>query len=154
MEMDRFYGSLGPTSQPIPNPYSWANLINMIRVNLPAMTGFSPGPSTVKDEIDVANQFMDLWRHFVDLFGSYVPYVASQMLDAEDERYFKVSGVQINDPWVNDEDVTMNAPAAEAMNYFQSVFALNDSFMADINKHANDCGYKRISPRWHLHTLP
>lgn len=56
------------TYAPIPNPYSWVNLTNMVWVDQPAGTGFSPGPPTVNDETDVANQFMDFWKRFVDTF--------------------------------------------------------------------------------------
>jgi len=92
----------------------------MVWVDQPAGTGFSPGPPTVNDETDVANQFMDFWKRFVDTFdlhgrkvyitgesyaGQYIPYIASAMLDQEDTTYFNVKGVQINDPSINDDDV-------------------------------------------------
>lgn len=33
------------------------------------------------------------------------------------------------------------APSVAALNYFENIFALNDTFTADVNKRANDCGY-------------
>ena len=88
----------------------------MVFVDQPAGTGFSPGPSTVKNELDVAAQFKDFWKNFVKTFdlhgrkvyitgesyaGQYIPYIAAGMLDEKDETYFNVAGVQINDPSIN-----------------------------------------------------
>jgi carboxypeptidase D len=108
------------TYKPIRNPYSWTNLTNMVYVDQPAGTGFSPGPSKVNNEEDVARQFKSWFRHFVDTFnlhgrkvyitgesyaGQYIPYIASAMLDEKDKKYFNVKGIQINDPSINDDSV-------------------------------------------------
>ena len=91
----------------------------MVWIDQPAGAGFSPGPPTVKNEIDVAHQFNDFWKRFMDTFnlhnrkvyiagesyaGQYIPYIASDMLDRKDEKYFNVKGVQIIDPSVNEDD--------------------------------------------------
>jgi carboxypeptidase D len=108
------------TYKPIPNPYSWTNLTNMVYVDQPAGTGFSPGPSTARDEADVARQFKTWFKNFVDTFGlhgrkvyitgesyagQYVPYIASAMLDEHDTAYFNVRGIQIIDPMINTDSV-------------------------------------------------
>jgi Carboxypeptidase C (cathepsin A) len=107
------------TYRPIRNPYSWTNLTNVVYVDQPAGTGFSPGPSTVNNEVDVANQFNSFWKNFVDTFnlhgrkvyitgesyaGMYVPYIAAGMLDKNDTKYYNVKGIQINDPSINYDD--------------------------------------------------
>ncbi|KAL2010376.1 hypothetical protein VTN00DRAFT_6183 [Thermoascus crustaceus] len=147
------------TYAPIQNPYSWVNLTNMVWVDQPAGTGFSPGPPTVNDETDVAKQFMDFWKRFVDTFGlqgrkvyitgesyagQYIPYIASAMLDKEDTKYFNVKGIQINDPSINEDDTLIEAPSVLALNHFKNVFALNETFMTDINKRAEECGYNEF----------
>jgi carboxypeptidase D len=95
-------------------------LTNVVYIDQPAGTGFSPGPSTVNDEEGVAAQFKSWFKHFVDTFGlhgrkvyltgesyagQYIPYIASAMLDEEDAKYFNVKGIQINDPSINDDAV-------------------------------------------------
>jgi carboxypeptidase D len=105
----------------VANPYSWVNLTNMIYIDQPVSTGFSPGNITVNDEHDVATQFMGFWKNFIDTFcmqgykvyitgesyaGQYIPYIAAGMLDTNDTTYYNVKGVQINDPSIN-EDSTM-----------------------------------------------
>lgn len=92
----------------------------MVYVDEPAGTGFSPGPAHVNDENDVAIQFNDWFRNFVDTFdlhyrkiyvigesyaGQYIPYIAEGMLDANDPKYFNLRGIQLNDPYINEQDV-------------------------------------------------
>lgn len=88
----------------------------MVWIDQPAGTGLSPGPSTVKDEDDIARQFLDFWRNFVDTFGlhgrkiyltgesyagMYIPYIASHMIDANDPEYFEVAGTLMYAPTIN-----------------------------------------------------
>ena len=108
------------TYAPIPNPYSWTNLTNMVWIDQPAGTGFSPGAPSVKNEHDVANQFNDFFKNFVETFdlqkrkvyltgesyaGQYIPYIAENMLNRDDLTYYNLKGVQINDPSINDAAV-------------------------------------------------
>lgn len=96
------------------------NLTNMVWIDQPAGAGFSPGPPTVKNEIDVAHQFNDFWKNFMDTFnlhnrkvyvagesyaGQYIPYIVNDMLNRKDKKYFNVKGVQIIDPSINEDDV-------------------------------------------------
>lgn len=79
----------------------------MVWIDQPIGTGFSQGTVTAKNENDVAQQFMGFWKNFIDTFamqgykvyvtgssysGMYCPYIASAMLDANDEQYFNVKG--------------------------------------------------------------
>lgn len=122
------------TYRPVRNPYSWNNLTNMVYIDQPAGTGFSLGPSTVVSEFDVARQFMDFWRRFMKTFdlqnrkiyltgesyaGQYIPYIASQMLDQDDDKYFRVAGIQINDPYINEVPVLQDGmvPLPQAIIY-------------------------------------
>lgn len=112
------------TYRPIRNPYSWTNLTNMVWVDQPIGTGFSPNatgaPAKITNEEDVARDFMGFWKNFLDTFdlrfrkvyltgesyaGQYIPYIASAMLDTNDAEYFNVSGIQINDPSINEDAV-------------------------------------------------
>ncbi|KAL8807085.1 MAG: hypothetical protein Q9182_000918 [Xanthomendoza sp. 2 TL-2023] len=144
------------TYEPIENPWAWTQLTNMVWVDQPAGTGFSPGPASVDDEIDVANQFNDFWRNFVTTFnlqnyaviltgesyaGQYIPYIAENMLNRSDPTYYNLRGIQINDPVINELDTLAQAPAVMYVNEYSNIFGLNDTFMADINQRAKTCGY-------------
>jgi carboxypeptidase D len=87
------------TYLPVPNPYTWVNLTNVVWVEQPVGTGFSQGTPTATSEADVAAQFMGFWENFVDTFelrnrkvfiagesyaGYYVPYIADAMLNEND----------------------------------------------------------------------
>ncbi|KAJ5614867.1 hypothetical protein N7528_008521 [Penicillium herquei] len=147
------------TYAPVQNPYSWTNLTNLVYVDQPAGTGFSPGPATVQNEIDVSNQFNDFWRRFIQTFqmegykvyitgesyaGQYIPYLAAGMLDQNDTTHFNLKGIQINDPSINEDSVMIYAPAVAALNYFDRIFGLNDTFMTEINEKANKCGFNNF----------
>ncbi|KAJ5234165.1 uncharacterized protein N7469_003333 [Penicillium citrinum] len=145
--------------EPVRNPYSWTNLTNLVYIDQPAGTGFSPGPSTVKNEIDVSNQFNDFWRRFIKTFsmqgykvyitgesyaGQYIPYIAAGFLDQNDTTHFNLKGIQINDPSINEDGVMIYAPAVPALNHFSSVFGLNETFTTDINEKAEKCGFNKF----------
>lgn len=125
------------TYRPVRNPYAWNNLTNMVYIDQPAGTGFSLGPSTVVSEFDVARQFMDFWRRFMKTFdlqnrkiyltgesyaGQYIPYIASQMLDQDDDEYFRVAGIQINDPYINELPVLQDGmPLTQVIAYSSDI---------------------------------
>lgn len=73
--------------------------------------------------------------------GQYIPYIASYMLDQNNTDYYNVKGIQINDPSIGLDDVLIEAPAVQALDYFQSVFGLNQTFMESVNQRAESCGY-------------
>ncbi|KAL9598144.1 MAG: hypothetical protein Q9219_004700 [cf. Caloplaca sp. 3 TL-2023] len=147
------------TYSPVRNPYSWTNLTNMVWVDQPAGAGFSPGPPSVDDEIEVANQFNDFWKNFISTFGfhyrhvyltgesyagQYIPYIARDMLDRNDTMYYNLKGIQINDPAINEFEVLREAPAAPFMSYWANILNLNDTFTGDIYQRAETCGYNML----------
>ncbi|TVY19505.1 Carboxypeptidase cpdS [Lachnellula arida] len=151
------------TYAPIANPYSWTNLTNMIYIDQPVSTGFSPGNILVNNEHDVAEQFKGFWKNFFDTFslhgykvyitgesyaGQYIPYIASGMLDTNDTKYFNVKGVQINDPSINEDGTMIYAPVVPALKNYQNVMNLNDTYMAGIEARAESCGFTAFHDKW------
>ncbi|KAK2595494.1 hypothetical protein QQS21_006769 [Conoideocrella luteorostrata] len=144
------------TQKPVPNPYAWANLTNVVYVDQPAGTGFSPSSGDVKDVIDVAEQFASWYKNFVETFGlegrkvyitgeSYaghmIPYIASRMLDDQDRTHFNVRGIQLIDSVINSYVVLQQAPAAAMLTKYQKSIGLNDTFVSEMNERAEKCGY-------------
>ena len=95
------------TFLPVENPYTWANLSNVLWVEQPVGTGFSQGTVTATSEEDVAADFVNFFKNFEDIFGIknykiyvtgesfaglYVPYISAAMLDKNDTTYFDLSG--------------------------------------------------------------
>jgi len=68
------------TYEPVPNPWSWHTLTNMVWIEQPVGTGFSQGHITAAGEEDVAKQFMGFWKNFVDTFAlrGYKVYIAGE----------------------------------------------------------------------------
>ena len=95
------------TYQPVPNPYAWTNLTNMLYVEQPVGTGFSIGKPTATTQEETAEDFVKFLKNFQKLFGiknykiyvtgesyagRYVPYISAAILDQNDTTYFNLSG--------------------------------------------------------------
>ncbi|KAK2601344.1 hypothetical protein N8I77_010799 [Diaporthe amygdali] len=148
------------TYSPQPNPFSWTNLTNMVWIDQPIGTGLSsaePGASAqIKDEHEVATQFTGFWKNFIDTFdmhgydlyltgesyaGIFLPYIANHFLDKDDEEYYNLKGVQIDDPAIGPLPVMEQAPVVQYLNKHSNLFNLNDTFMSAINDRAKSCGF-------------
>lgn len=99
---------------PIQNPYSWTNLTNMVWIDQPIGTGFSPAapgaPAQITSEDDISRDFMGFWKNFMTTFGlegrkvyltgesyagQYIPYISAAMLATYDTTYYNVAGMPL-----------------------------------------------------------
>jgi carboxypeptidase D len=102
----------------------------MVWIDQHSGAGFSLGPPTAKNRIDVANQFNDFWKRFVNTFdlncrkgyltresyaGQNIPYIASEMLDKEDPEFFNMKGIRIIDPAANADDTMMQGRSSNVV---------------------------------------
>ncbi|SNX82961.1 probable serine-type carboxypeptidase f precursor [Melanopsichium pennsylvanicum] len=144
------------TYKPVPNPWTWQNLTNMVWVEQPIGTGFSQGTPNITTEAELAEEFKGFFRNFVDTFdlqnrsvyltgesyaGQYVPNIASSMLDEENKEYFNVTGVMIYDPSINTDAVLEQVPTAAFVEYWGGLFPFNDTVKAQIKAMDEKCGY-------------
>ena len=96
----------------MPNPNS-ENKIHWLpsRVEQPVGTGFSIGEVTATTEEEIAEDFVDFFLNFENIFGiknykiyvtgesyagRYVPYISAAMIDQKDETHFNLSGKDIS----------------------------------------------------------
>lgn len=73
--------------------------------------------------------------------GMFVPYIANHFLEQEDEEYYNVKGIQINDPAIGPLPIMEHVPSVQYINKYRNYFNLNDTFRGQINERAEDCGY-------------
>ena len=119
------------TFAPVPNPWTWVNLTNMVWVEQPVGTGFTQGTADVTDETGVASEFLGFWKNFVDTFGLqnrkvyisgesyagyYVPYIADAMLNSNDTVYYDVESILIYDPSTSTEAVQQQSRYSTFLN--------------------------------------
>ena len=131
-------------------------MTNVVWVDQPVGTGFSQGEVTARNEFDVARQFMGFWKHFVDLFGMqnykiyitgasyaglYCPYIAHQMIEAEDPEYFDVGGMMVFDALYSKEAVSQDIPMVPFVDSWERAFNFNRTFTELIHTRAGECGY-------------
>ncbi|KAK5707500.1 hypothetical protein LTR97_000034 [Elasticomyces elasticus] len=146
------------TYKPVPNPYTWVNLTNVVWVEQPAGTGFSQkkGTPSATNELEVAEQFLGFFKNFVDTFGLhnkkiyitgesyagyYVPYIADAMHNASDTTYYDISSILFYDPSTSYGVVQDDIPAVPMVDYWAPLFSFNDTFMDDLHKRADACRY-------------
>ncbi|ETS75363.1 hypothetical protein PFICI_12307 [Pestalotiopsis fici W106-1] len=145
------------TYKPVPNPWSWSRLTNIVYIEQPIGTGFSTGTPSIHDENELSHQFMGFWKNFVDLFGlhgfkvyitgesyagMYCPYIGSAFLDAQDATYFNVSGMLIYDPLIGNAISDRNIAAVPFVDQHKSLFPLNDSFAGNMHRLHESCGFQ------------
>lgn len=153
------YGTL----KPVPNPWSWNRLTNVVWVEQPIGTGFARGKVTATSEEDVAAQFLGFWKNFMELFslqgykvyiagesyaGAYCPYIASAMLDKNDTTYYNVSGMMIYDPVLGDGTVQDSTTTVPFVDYHHNLMSFNDSFSAYIHGLHDSCGFADYNDKY------
>ncbi|KAK8071315.1 serine carboxypeptidase [Apiospora hydei] len=146
------------TYKPVPNPWSWHHLTNIVYIEQPVGTGFATGNATITDEEELAKQFLGFWKNFMDLFalqgsyaGMYCPYIASAMLDAKDETYYNVSGMLIYDPSIGEDPVQTSAVVVPFAGYYANLMPFNNSFSAAIHEQHQSCGFANYTAKY-LHS--
>ncbi|KAL2404038.1 serine carboxypeptidase [Exophiala dermatitidis] len=144
------------TYKPVPNPWTWVNLTNVVWVEQPIGTGFTQGTPTATSETDVAAQFLGFFKNFVDTFamqgytvyiagesyaGFYVPYIADAMFNANDTDYYNISSIMIYDPSLSYDVVQEQIPTAAFVDFWAPSLDLNSSFVEHIHNVSDACGY-------------
>lgn len=144
------------TFKPVPNPWTWVNLTNMVWVESPVGTGFTQGKATAISERDIARDFMGFFKNFVDVFdlhkrkiyltgesyaGMYIPYLADEMLNANDSNYFNLEAIMMYDPLVNSNAVMRQIPAVAFADHWKHLLALNQTSTDRLEDLAKSCGY-------------
>ncbi|KAI5776917.1 putative pheromone processing carboxypeptidase [Geopyxis carbonaria] len=144
------------TFRPVPNPYTWVNLTNMLWVEQPVGTGFTQGTPTARDEDDVARQFLGFLENFLTTFGLqgmkiyvtgesyagyYVPYIVSHMYERNNTDLFDPRGLMIYDPSLTYDVIQQQIPAVPFVQHWAELFNLNDTTMAKLQSAHESCGY-------------
>lgn len=145
------------TYKPVPNPWTWVNLTNVVWIDQPIGTGFSQGENNITTEAEMASQFLGFYRNFAQTFdltgknifiagesysGQYVPHIASAMLDQNDTETFNLNSTMILDPLINSPVVLTEVFAANFLNDWQSTFSLNKTTVAQVQNMSIECGYQ------------
>lgn len=157
------------TYLPVPNPYSWTNISNMVWVEQPVGTGFSQGMPNATGEFDVSQQFLGFLEQFFSTFsalqgmdmyiagesyaGKYIPYIAdavynyteaanSSSSSTNSSQLGNLKGTMIYDG-VYGADIyqsEITAPRFVAKN--AELWNLNSTYMAQLQNESISCGYE------------
>lgn len=107
----------------------------MIWVEQPVGVGYSQGTPNITNEVELAAEFRGFWKNFFDVFelhgwktyitgesyaGFYVPYIADGFIEANDNEYFNLAGISINDPIIGDETIQQQVVILPVSNFSSS----------------------------------
>lgn len=139
----------------MPNKRSWHHLTNVVWVDQLVGTGFSQGTVTAHNPVETAQQFLGVWKNFVHKFslqghkiyiigssfsGQWSPYLASEMLDAEDTDYFDVAGMMVYDGLYGQVSLHADIPQYRAGEKWKEVLSLNVTTRNQLRTIADECG--------------
>ncbi|KAJ4367869.1 hypothetical protein N0V86_009708 [Didymella sp. IMI 355093] len=145
-------GTLAPTQ----NSYSWTNLTNMLWVEQPVGVGYSQGTPNITNEVELATEFRGFYKSFVDTFqtknwktyitgesyaGYYVPYIADGFISANDDEYFNLAGISINDPIIGDETLQQQVVILPYVEFWENFLYLNQTFLDEARERQDACNY-------------
>ncbi|KAJ6789969.1 hypothetical protein PWT90_05814 [Aphanocladium album] len=147
------------TKKPIKNPWSWHLLTNVVWVEQPVEVGFSRGKvGNPLEEDHNAEQFLRFWRNFVDTFGlhgwkvyvtaesyggTYGPYIASHMVDANDTAYYDVGGLVVYNGLIHDSTqiIQRHATVADYVEQRRDYFPLTQQQYGAMKSKAKELGF-------------
>ncbi|KAI9702186.1 MAG: hypothetical protein M1820_006268 [Bogoriella megaspora] len=139
------------------NAYSFVNLTNMVYVEQPIGVGFTQGTPNISDEVELGQQFAGFWKNFISAFqleqrkvyitgesyaGLYIPYVADAFISQNDNVYYNLAGVAINDPILGDDTVQQDVILSPYVDYWDKIFNFNESFTERLHNLHSACGYE------------
>ncbi|KAF9519141.1 hypothetical protein BS47DRAFT_1375109 [Hydnum rufescens UP504] len=152
------------TAKPIPNQWSWTNLTSMLWVEQPVGTGFSQGVPNISNDDELAAQLAGFFVQFLDIFhelkhknfylsgesyaGIYVPYIANYLYEHPGLVPLNLKGIWITDPSLSWDIVQEYIVALPIVQKFPHVFALNSTFMAELQKRSDACGFTDYSAKY------
>ncbi|TID12460.1 Carboxypeptidase cpdS [Venturia nashicola] len=116
------------TIRPMRNQWSWNRVTNMIYIDQPVGSGFSQGKPTALGEYEVAEQFLGFWKKFIDTFQ-----IKGRKVYVTGESY---AGMYV--PYI------ASVPMLSYAQYWQPLLRLNSTFMANMQKYADDMGYTKF----------
>ncbi|KAA8911783.1 putative pheromone processing carboxypeptidase [Sphaerosporella brunnea] len=151
------------TFKPVPNDYSWHKVANMLWVEQPVGTGFTQGNPNIRNEEDMAAQFLGFLEQWLKTFdlegrttyvtgesyaGFYVPYIVDAMYKRNDTSLFNPKGLMIYDPSLSYDAVQEQMTAYPFVESLTPLFALNATTMADFKRRHESCGYANFLEKY------
>lgn len=154
------------TLKPVPNPWSWHHLTNIVWIEQPVTVGFSTGNTSIHNEDELAKQFMGFWKNFIDTFslqgykvyvvgesygGYYGPYISSHFVNANDTKYYDVGGLMVVDGISFDGDVQSEVVTETFVEQNYNLMPFDDRFRSQLHNTSVHCGYRDYIKKYYAY---
>ncbi|QPG93783.1 hypothetical protein C2857_002409 [Epichloe festucae Fl1] len=154
------------TMKPVSNPWSFHRLTNTVWIDQPVSVGFSTGKPTIRNEDELAEQFMGFWKNFMETFsmqgykvfivgesygGYYASYISSHFVNAKDTKYFGLGGLMVVDGASFGNDVQSEVVAAAYVEQNYNLFVFDDTSMENMREAARTCGYEDYLKKYYTY---
>jgi len=136
----------------------------MLWVEQPVGTGFSQGVPDIHNDDELAAQVAGFLVQFLEVFselkhknfyvsgesyaGFYVPYIANYLYEHPGLVPLNLKGIWITDPSLSWDLVQEQIPALPLVHKFEHVWAFNQSFLNQLQKRSDACGYTDYSTKY------
>lgn len=156
---------VGNTSTPGRNPHSWTTLGHVLYVDQPAGTGFSttsyPYPVTTNERItsDFYSWLKEFYRNFPHLLhkrlhiigesyaGIYIPYIASEIVERQQELPVNLSSIAIGDAVFGNNAAMAAVTAVTYMQSQQAELEIPQDIMGAFNFGNHVCRFDSVVNR-------
>ena len=100
--------------------------------------------------ISLVSQYVSHWSIVLNRFlaGYYVPYIANYLYTHPGLVPLNLTGIWITDPSISHGLVQQYMVAFSMVQKFPNVFALNSTFMANLQNRSDACGYTGYSAKY------
>lgn len=154
----------GNESAPVPNPYAWTTLSDMLYIDQPIGTGFSRGTPDITNDFQMADEFYGFLTQFFAVYpellkkkfritgesfaGDYIPFITNRIFNASSiEKHttpLQLDGIMINDGSLSSILNMQEIPMARYAQTHQAALNLTDFQIAQLFNQSRTCGYEAV----------
>ncbi|MCJ1369448.1 hypothetical protein MMC20_000659 [Loxospora ochrophaea] len=150
----------GNLSTPIPNPYSWTKLANVLYIDQPVGTGYSTGSSQATDNNQVVQEFYAWLKSFYNVFpslktnntylmgesyaGIYIPYFAQAIVQNQSVLPINLKSITIGDGTTGNDATMSDVTITPWLYQHNSILSIPKDVLSVFDVADQQCGFTSV----------